>query len=392
MKIKQLFGVLALFALITPLFVASAATIRVGTEYSLDSSEVISDNFYVAGGDISIGGPVLGDLITAGGNVVVSNRVSGDLLIAGGSITILESVGGDVRIAGGSTLISKDVDGDLIVAGGSVQVLPGVVIGKDIIVTGGSLNMSGVVRGNVKFIGGAITINGQVNGNVKAEARDRVKIGDSALIKGDLIYSGRKEDVLEKSDRATIEGEVVYKKEGIFYQLHKTESDNNYVKNSAMAIVGIFAIFKLIAVLVAGLFGVIFFKKFSNSVVKHTVENPGKELLRGLVVFIVVPVAIILLFATLIGSFVAMVALLFYGVTVVTASVYAGIIFGAWLHKRLQNREDLVVNWKNAIGGIILLAIIAFVPVVGWIVGLIFFLFALGSISNIVYNRLWVGR
>jgi hypothetical protein len=49
--------------------------------------------------------------------------------------------------------------------------------------------------------------------------------------------------------------------------------------------------------------------------------------------------------------------------------------------------SEYKLTWKNAAVGIIVLSIIGFIPVLGWLAGFILFLSALGSVSYTVYER-----
>jgi len=85
MKKVLFLSILSLFVVVMPAM-AFGSSFKTGNNYYLNSGETVSDNLYVAAGDINIAGAVEGDLFTAGGNVFVSGPVSADLAAAGGTL------------------------------------------------------------------------------------------------------------------------------------------------------------------------------------------------------------------------------------------------------------------------------------------------------------------
>lgn len=380
---KKSFALLLLLAVFVPLTVFGA-TIKIGDTYSFKAGEVMRDNLYVGAGEVSIDGNVFGDLVTSGGSVVVSGNISGDATIAGGDISVLEKVNGDLRIIGGDVLVTANVTGDLVVIGGNVKILSGVTVGKDLIVLGGRVLVQGNVNGKVRIIGGEVDIDSKISGDVDVKASESIKIGDSAVILGNLIYSGEDESVIEISDKAVISGEVIFK-EG------KMVSAGN-ARFVLFALLGSFLLIKLIAMLVAVVLATIFLKKFSNRVVKDAIDSMGMKVVWGFVALIVIPAAILIFFGSIVGILLGILGTLGYIMLITLATIYSGVIFGAWMDKLIRKKEEITVNWKNGLLGVIVLMFIVQIPLIGGLAGLFFFLLALGSISTLVYSYLWTRR
>jgi hypothetical protein len=75
------------------------------------------------------------------------------------------------------------------------------------------------------------------------------------------------------------------------------------------------------------------------------------------------------------------------------AAIYSGVIFGAWMDKLVvRKQEEVTVDWKNGVLGVVALTLIMQIPVIGGLAGFFFFLLALGSISTLTYNHLWTRR
>lgn len=343
----------------------------------------IQDNLYVAGGEVQVDTTISGDLVTAGGNVLITKDVSEDIAAVGGSVTILGSSKGDARIAGGNVLISGNIGGDLVVAGGTVVISSGVTVGKDLIVTGGTVTINGAVVGNATIAGGEVRINNAVGGNVKANV-GKLVLGDSANIKGTLEYKAHTSTDLEKSATAVVAGETIFK------ETKRVTSDET--DKGLMALFGILAFIGFVSTIVLALAAFFAFKKFSHDVVRSSIAEPLPLILKGFVVLVTVPVAIVILLITLFGAPIALLALLAYILLICVSGIYSGIITGAWLSKKVFKSGEIKITWKNIISGVVVLALIKAIPFVGWIIGFVIFLAALGSISDILHKKVWMSR
>ena len=379
-KTKQFFTAMLAVAVLVPAL-AYGATIKAGEEVFLKKGNDVQDNLYVAGGNISVSSTVFGDLLTAGGNILISEDVSEDIAAAGGAITILGDTGGDVRVAGGNILIAGDVAGELIIAGGSVIISSDSSIDGDVVVAGGQVSLDGDVAGDAQIAGGIVTINGNIAGNVKADIDEKLTIGEGAIIRGTLEYNARSEEVLVVNENAVIAGEITFKEvKGV-----NTEGMKNFVA----AAVGAFVLFKLVSLILVALVLVWLFRSFSNKIVEKSVRKPLKMLGKGFAVLVLVPVASIILFATLFGASFGFLAMFAYGLLIILSCVYGGVVVGAWIGKLISKSDHAMITWKNVVLGIILLTIVRLIPVVGWIVGLLVFLITLGSLSHIVLKKVW---
>jgi hypothetical protein len=269
--------------------------------------------------------------------------------------------------------------------GGNVRVLSGATVGKDLIVLGGRAVVQGDVNGKVRIIGGEVSLDSKVGGNVDIKAGEGIVIGDNAVISGDLIYSGKDESVLTVSDKAIISGETIFK-EG------KVISASTF-RTGMFALLGSLLFIKLITILVAVALATIFLRKFSNRVAKDAVEHLGKKTLWGFITLIVIPAAAIVFFASVFGIALGMLSMFGYILLIMLAAIYSGVIFGAWMDKLVvRKQEEVTVDWKNGVLGVVALTLIMQIPVIGGLAGFFFFLLALGSISTLTYNHLWTRR
>jgi len=361
MIMKKLIGLVLVAMVLAWPVVSLAATFKTGDSYSLARGQTVSDDLYVASGTITLSGLISGDLVAAGGNLSVTGNVAEDAILAGGTINLAGSVGDDARLAGGNISIDGTVLDDLFVAGGQVHLTSSAVVSGDLVVAGGQVIIDGRVNGSVNITSGEVTL------------------GDTAVIAGNFSYRSGKEAAIAPSARIT--GRTT------FNQVRRFDRGN---------FMGPFIVFsffaKLILFAITSLLLLLIFKTKASQVIHRGLANFWPSLLRGFLVLVAVPVAIVLVCFTIIGIPIAALTLLGYIAMVMLSVIGAGMLFGSWLAKVLMKREPAPVDWKTAILGTIALFIVNLVPFLGWIVGFGFFLVTLGAIAKQWYDSAWMNR
>jgi len=380
---KFLVPVLATLVLLPSLTLG--ATLKVNEEISI--KKPVEDNLYTAGGNVSINSPISGDLFTAGGNVFISENVSEDITAAGGLISVLGNSGGDTRIAGGNILISNNVGGELIVVGGSVNISSNTTVKGDLISASGLISMNGDIGGNAKIVGGVVNINGHIKGNVVVKADEKITISEGAVIDGNLEYSAQSAEALKIEEGAIISGKTSFTEIKTLSKM-----DAKTTKGFFLSAIGTFAIYKLFAFIVTALILFLLFKGFSNSVSKNAEGNYLRFIGKGFIALIIIPATVVLLFITILGIPLGILTLLSYIFLILISCIYANVIFGAWISKFIYKSNAITVTWKNIIAGTILLALITYIPFIGWIISLIVFLISLGAITDLAQKKLWSER
>lgn len=366
-------AIIITFLLAGPVF---AAQFESGNNYMLSEKQSVNGSLYAAGSNLAIDGNVNGDLFAAGSNITINGTTTQDLMAAGATINIFGIVKDDLRVAGANINISGPVGGEALVAGAQINISSKSVIEKDFYASGATINLNGIVKGNLKGQGNDLTINGTVEKNVEVTA-ENLKIGKDAVINGSLIYKGPKQAVIE--DGAQIKGEVKYTPQ---------ESRRDEVnKPRILPILGIAWFFKLITSLVTGLVLYFLFRSRVQVLNSYALSNFGKELLRGLIILIILPIAIIIVAVTLIGFPLAMIGGLLYMLFIILAGIGAGFLLGSLVFKLFSGSKEYNVTWVSALVGIILVSVLNLIPILGWIFNFIFFLAAFGTLFNFSYRH-----
>ncbi len=373
---------LSLVLLVFPILTL-AAEFRAGQQTSFASSEKTATNLYMAGGTVVSSGTADKDLLMAGGTALVSGPVTGDLFIVGGNITVLNQVSGDLRIGGGNIIINGNILGDAVVGGGQI-VLSGKIIGGDVAAAGGAVRLDSEVKGNVKIAGGEVYINAPVGGDADIKA-NKLTLGPNADIRGNLKYSANKPVIIEEGGK--VRGETA------FTQLKGHDGINKGM--TAGLIFGLFTfvfVVKFLMLLTAALIFGLVFRRYSRELVEKATANPLKELGRGVVTLIVLPILSIILLITIIGAPFGILGLLSFIMLCILGAVLTPIFLGSLVYKWISKKPDYIINWKTILLGIVIYFILGLIPLLGWVVKCIAVTITLGAALNIKWQILKAWR
>jgi hypothetical protein len=362
-------GIGVLFSLAVPVF---ALDVRTGEQVLITTNEFISENTYLAGGQVTVSGTLRQDAVVAGGRVVMNGEVAGDLMVAGGIVDVFEKVQGDVRIAGGQVTIAEPVAGDVVVVGGSVSILPGAVVGGDLLVAGGVVFLDGTVNGAARIVAGEFVLNGRIAEDVSVRVGEKFTLNEDARIGGTLTYRAPQ---IARFDASQVGGEV-------FFTANRPVS-NDVVKTAAGIGFGIFMLQFVMMLFVALLF-VWLMPRIAHATgtlaVTHSWTNAG----LGFIALVVVPIASIILFGTIIGLFAGFVLILAYLFMLTIASAVAGVVMGGILSRFLK--KETLISWKWTLVGVAILQILSLIPIIGWALAFLVYLITLGTLLRQTYT------
>jgi cytoskeletal protein CcmA (bactofilin family) len=369
---KKIFFILVLAILIIPL--GAWAAIRQDQNFSLGKNDVLNKNLYAGGGNVNILGEAKQDLIVGGGTIIMSGIVGQDLAAAGGNLMIDGIVGDDARVAGGNLSVGGKIGGELLAAGGQISLSSDLEVKGSTSLAGGNLLIDGTLAGDLAAYGGSVRIDGKIAGNVKVETSQKLIIGSQAVISGNLDYKAPEKLTIE--DGAKINGKVTF-----------NEIQAQKAQKGLWGIWGIAWLVGLTIFLTAALVVYFLFRKKLEEAVSYTLANFGKETLRGFIILVVLPIAAIVAFVTVIGALLGGAGLLLYILMGVFTSIFAPMVFGTLIFRLILKKPDFVGDWRSVVTGVVILRIIHVIPYVGWIFWFIIFLAAFGTLFNYLYRH-----
>ncbi len=393
-----------IIAVIFSFFLAAAPlyafTLEGGDEVNITTS--VGDDLYVFGNTITVDSTVEGDLIAVGGRLDINGEVSGDLLAAGGILDVRGAVGDDARISGGMISISGDIGDDMVVAGGQITINRSASIGGDLVAGGGTLEIKGEIAEDALLSGTNIIISGKIGGSVKIEDVGELTITESADIAGDVDY-GSAESV-KISDDAVIGGEVrgtIVKEEKDYNIAAKTPwaiFTASYIGGNVISFLSLFVLGIILLLVMPG-----FFNKF-NDRMRTTLGNcvgAGAIMVFGMpIAMLVVFVLSILLFITIIGSGLGIIAVssnivltILYMLIIYTSTIFLSFLVGRMiLFKTKLNMDKYGIKVLAFLIGLVILVPIYSIPFAGWIIKFAGVLFGFGAISLVLKDLVFKAK
>jgi hypothetical protein len=354
--------------------VSLAASMNVGPNVSVEGTSVTQGSVYAAGRMVTVSGLVNGDLLAAGGTVISSAKVSGDIMAAGGAVTMVGVTAQDVRVVGGNITVGGTMTGELVAAGGALIIVPETAIMKDSYLGGGSVNFSGSEAGNLKISGGVIYFDGTVNGNLTIDHATKVTIGPHAAVKGTFEYSA--------PVAATIDSAANIAGTPIFHELQNTNQKKGWFMAATFGILTLGWFLKLLVVLTTTYLLWYLFRNDSLAVLDQSRSRYGKSLLRGFIFLVVLPIGAIIAIITVIGAIPGCIALLAYGALLLLAAPFAA-LFATVLLRR--GRTDL--RWYHILLGTVVISLVGFIPLIGWVAYALVYLGVLGAATNVLREK-----
>lgn len=364
---------------------------RSGEIYRLGADEVIADDFYYGAGEIIIDGTVKGDLVVAAGYVEVNGTVEGDLIAAAGSVVINGTVQDDARVAGAGVEVRGAVGDDLFAGAGGDPATPMFTqagtrsipqglriydtarIGGNLNIGAGTAEVAGTVTGDLNAGAGQLNLAGNVGGDADLSV-SALQIADTASIEGTLTYTAP----AEASIPAGAAGSVQYAAPAPEEPQAVGQAAFPRLLQIVLALLGFLAI---------GWLALRFAGPAIDRPVTALAFRPGRAALYGLAA------SLLLIFVPLLSALLVFAVILFFGwapgvamfLFLFTALsliwVLSPLITGPWLgylFGRLIGRE--FTGLAALLIGVAAILLLGLVPVLGWLVYLFSFIFAIGGI------------
>ena len=187
---------------------AIASLVLAGPGLAQDLSRVHGGDTYAAGEAVNQSLTATGDVFVAGSSVTASGSTTGDIHAAGYDVNISAQTGGDLYAAGSSVTIGAPVGEDITAAGFSVRSTASAPVAGNLRFFGRNLTIEGPIAGALTAFGGTVHLNAPVTGDAWIVA-ETVTFGPEARIDGRLTLSADEDqsipDRVITADRITLE-------------------------------------------------------------------------------------------------------------------------------------------------------------------------------------------
>ena len=278
--LSTVISLLGVFILATPV---NAAQFETG-DYTLVKDTVIEEDLYVNGKDVVISGIVDGDLVVSGESVKIDGTVTGDLVVFASSVNVTGNVYGNTFAFGQTATFSGILGENLFTAASSVNY--NAQTGEDAYVAVGTGSILGSIGDDLRIAGGQITVD--------------------SLIKGDTLIASSSNTVNEEKVTGTVyDSEALdnaLKLENVDININTARADTRSAFQS-LNITG-----KLIGLISMFVVGALLINMMPVKTLKIKEKITGStsdfinSLLVGIAVFVLVPLPLVLLLISVIGT------------------------------------------------------------------------------------------
>ncbi len=366
MNYQKIVTLLGIFTVLIPSVTLAASVVRTGEAISIEKEQKIEGDFYAASSVLSISGEVTDDLISIAGRNTLNGIVGKDALMLGASVDVHGAVGEDLRIIAGDVVIAEPVTGDVFIIADTVKILSTASIGGDLVVYGGTVEVSGSVGGNVLGTFESLRLDAPVAKNVDVTTK-QLTLGDRAEITDYVRYVSAQE--LVRSPSAKIGGEVTRN------DVVNPDDEKTPVRRAAIA--GLIVLFSALAWFLVA-------RTLMVQMTERALVRGVRPVLLGFITLIAAPVVFAVLTVSIIGSIVGIAGILLYILLVIVSLVGMTATLGTLMVSLAGKNKKLIVTPYSLIAGVVGLVLLVFIPVIGPVVIFVTFIVTLGALVDLL--------
>lgn len=430
---RRLFIVLGLLLILGNMQIALAHDVLQGDQCTIAAGDKIEGNVFVLCRTLTISGEIDGDLFGGASTTLIDGTVNGSLYLVGGQLDIAGKIGKDVHFAGGVLTVKPTAQflgerSDLISVSMSTEV-DGARVPGSITSVSYQLLVNGAVSREISFWGSALTINGEVDGDVSATVGDPASTGvtelgtlfnflpidinlinpglrvtQSGAIKGQLRYSGPSEgEITTTLPHPPEYTPVTTQTDFLTPQKSLMENLRDYLAEAirelfSLALIGMAALLVIPRVVQAPIYSLRVrpLTSFGVGLMTFIISISIFFIVIPLLGFLLVLLLLVLQLsdlALIAGAIIFVLDLggagLFYFTAIFISRVIVCVALGRFFVRLFfGERPERYMTYVSLLLGVVLLALISSLPLVGFIVNALAAFFGLGAMLNIAQTQL----
>ena len=336
-----------------------------------------SSSYFDLGDNIELHEDLTGNQNIVAAEVLIHSDIYGELFVMGGSVEVSGSIEGNTVICAGNTSLRGTFHSDLTIYGGNVTILPECKIYGKLKVFAANTEFMGDCLGPSQFMNSNLRISGLLQKECRIYAA-KIIITSTAVINGPINYTSPSapniyDGAYFKMPPTAAPVENVQWTHGRIWSLLET--------GATWISFGMNYLFSF----VLGLLLLRFFPRGLTMSIGAIESSFGKSLVWGICATLIVPIVIMVLFATLLGIPLAFTLLALCIVTFASAKIVPIL----WCLKKWHYRKGKqpIVFSKNAslpnrgafAIGLLIFLILAKIPLIGIFVSLLSMLLGVGG-------------
>ena len=338
---------------------------------------------YLAGEAVTETLAATGDVFAAGSVVTTTGTTSGDTHVAGYDVAVGTQTGGDLYAAGSSVNIDAAVGDDITAAGFSVRSTASAVTQGNVRLFGRTLTIEGPVVGALTAFGGTVHLNAPVSGDAWIAA-ETLSFGPNARIDGNLTLSAD-DDVVVPAD--VIPAARITREEWNTREMYR-EFDRSWDAVEMpllpvwLSLFSAFLISTIFLLLLAAIF-LTFMSERVDKMRRRVTRQPLQTFLLGVIglsaLFGMVPVTALTVIGLPFVPFALLLIIVAWTLGYLLAA-YA-IAYRLWVAFDGGDTPSMVMRLVMIALAIVVVAVLNFIPFVGWVVNYTLVLLGVGAMT-----------
>lgn len=365
--------------------VATASTSVADTTSKTNGSDT-----FIAGSTVTETLDAEREVFIAGRAVTAKGASRGDTHVAGFDLDIETDNAGDLYAIGASVAIRGTVGEDLTAAGYTLRTAQTAVTEGNARLMGGSVTIDGPVKGDLTVAGSEVVLNAAVGGEVSIAAKT-ITFGPNAKISGTLSYAAP--DAISVPERVIAPDRVTFEKitdSDRFDSMRDSWNKMEYpVLPTFMSMLGAFLVSLGFFVILGAIF-LTFLPKQVEGMRKSISDKPGQIFLIGIIglsiLFGMGPITALTIIGIPLLPIVVLAIILAWTLGYMLGAYYVSerMLVGFW---GATNASKAVRLAAFAII-ICVVALLNFIPFVGWVANYTLVLLGLGAMTNALFERM----
>lgn len=359
--------VIVILALFIQDSIAQPSTYRMGDVIRITQGDTLSNNTILAGQSIEVSGYLDNDLFSASRIFLLNGNITDDAFVAGQMVSVYGHIGDMLVSAGETVVIDGTIEGDLFAVGREVRIGQQARIQGNAFLAGGSIVFDrGTIEGTLRIAGEHIELNGTIR--------------NSATIYSDDVTFGEE---YEASYGTTItSSEPLYRENLGVIPPNLTMQ----TKETNIWAVILFQAWFFLSLLVTGLILIRLFQKTAIDMSKFATETFWKNTGWGLLAFIAVPIAIVILGLLLITLPLSLLLGLTYAFALFISYLLVAMSLGVISIIYFTGEAKTSTYYWGLVLGMVYIAILTNLPFIGGILNVVLLLFGLGSLAHYIWR------
>lgn len=378
-------ALVAAVVLTGPMPALAATSVTLG-EASVRAGDIHHGDLTVTIGELTVDGDVTGEVRNNLGSIVIRGTVGRNAVTDVGEIRVENGgkVAGEVRSSAGEIVIRGEVGGRVKTSAGEIVV-------------------RGRVGEDIELDAGEVTISGEVGGDVRLR-RGVVRLQSGAVVHGGVFVE---EGWVERSTGVSVTTVDVRRErrdfsDGLsvgFFQLPQFDRiqvfDNGFGPWSMygqwftpLAYGGLWRLGRAVVIFLVGMAVLALFPDRLRRMADRASDQPGPSLGFGLLGFVAMPLIIVLLIISILGIVAVPFVIVAMALVWLLAHIVVALTLGRAIAARLTGPDQAPWHEFGQLGiGLLILAAIGFVPLVGWLATAVAMLVGLGAVITSRFGR-----